>query len=304
MKQQFTLLEIDTDLVFRAFAIITIIFVHARAAIFDSPEKLHVVGGSTLLLLISGFNAGRFQSKKLFEGLSLQIIFRFFRKIIIPYYVVLISYLAWKQEFDWHSLLLISNYYGRFRSFLDPYWFIELLFQILVIFYSLFLIPPFRKAAKKYPWYIGLGLLFFTVLLRLSNITDESIVTIRTPDRLLCIYVFGWCLCFAKTRLQKIVMVFLTLTVFPYLYGIYASYTIWLVLGTLAMMWKPKILMPQLLHTPVTQIGTSTFYIYLTHIIPIHLFVHFTSYHNVTAIILISLVLGILVNKGLTKIKL
>ena len=163
---------------------------------------------------------------------------------------------------------------------------------------------PKRKAAKKYPWYIGLGLLFLTVILRLSNITDESVVTIRTPDRLLCIYIFGWCLCFAKTRLQKIVMVLLTLTVFPYLYGIYASYTIWLVLGTLAMMWKPKILMPQLLHTPVTQIGTSTFYIYLTHIIPIHFLVHYANYHNVTIIILISLVLGVLVNKGLTKIKL
>jgi hypothetical protein len=304
MKQNFALISLDIDILFRSLAIIAIIFLHAHAAVSQQSKGFHIIGGSTLLLLISGFNIARFQSKKLFEGLSLQIVVRFFHKIIIPYYLVVISYQIWKQQLDWHSLLLISNYYGRFGNFLDPYWFIELLLQIIIIFTSFFTIPIFRKTAEKSPLIVGLVLLFLTVLLRLSNLTDANQLGIRTADKLLCIYIFGWCVWFAKTPLQKAAMTALALTLFPYLYGVHSSYTIWLVLGCLAIVWQPKILMPKLFHTVIVSIGSSTFYIYLIHIIPLHIMAHIKHIQNIPAIIIAALLSGILVRKGLEKFKL
>ncbi len=306
MKHYFTLTTLDVDVLFRTLAIIAIIYIHTSAAvniITGQSNVLPVGGGSTLLLLISGFNIARFQSKKLFEGLSLQIVIRFFRKIIIPYYFVIICYQLWKQQFDLHTLLLISNYYGRFGSFLEPYWFIEALLQILIIFTALFTIPPFRKLTEKQPLIIGLVLLCLTVFLRLSQLTDIKL-GLRTADQLLCVYIFGWCVWFAKTVLQKIAISVLAIILFIYLYNLHPSFTVWLIVGCLAIMWKPKILMPKCLHQLIVLIGTSTFYIYLIHIIPVHYMTYGIHFLNIPIIIIVSLTLGILIQKALNKIKL
>lgn len=303
MKDKFILLSLDIDILFRAFAIIAIIFLHVKAIIHE-PPVFHIVGGSTLLLVISGFNMARFQSKKLFEGFFVRIIFRFCRKIILPYYLIIILYQIWKKEIDWHSLLLISNYFGRFGNFLEPFWFIEALLQILIIFTGLFSIPLFRKTMEKYPYWMGLALLLITVLLRLSHLTDKQQLGIRTADQLLCIYVFGWCLWFAKAQWQKLMMTALIFTLFPYLYGIYTSYFVWLVTGCLAIMWQPKIVIPPFLHKIITEIGASTFYIYLIHIIPIHILALAWHVENKTIMILSALLLGIAVHKVAERIKL
>ncbi len=303
MKDRINLLALDVDVLFRVLAIIAVIFLHATAntEIFGRERNFHVVGGSTLLLLISGFNVARFQSKKLFDGLYLQMVMRFFHKIILPYYVVLMTYLLWKKEFDWHSLLLISNYYGRFGSFLEPYWFLELLLQNLILFTGLFSIPPLRKMAQKFPFYFGLSLLFVAILARLSQLTRESELGLRTPDKLIWVYIFGWCLWFAQTKWQKALMTGLILTLIPYLYGLYSSYTIWLVLGSLAISWKSKIQVPQHLHALLMMIGTSTFYIYLVHVIPIYIVLYKLQSPNVLAVVILALLLGILSRNILIK---
>jgi hypothetical protein len=301
IRQNFILLPLDVDVFFRAIAIIAIIFIHTYAAAFGKPYRIELVGGSTLLLLISGFNLARFQSKKLFSGLVGQIISRFFCKIILPYYCILIIYLCWKQQLDWYSLFLISNYHGRFGGFLEPYWFLELLLQILVLFTCLFSIPFFRQKAIQYPYQVGLILLSLSLLLRLSHLTDETQLGIRTPDQLICIYIFGWCIWFAKTQIQKATMTLLIFLIFPALYGIHASYTIWLVLGSLTILWKPIILLPKLIHQLIAMIGKSTFYIYLSHIVPIHISTYVLHSQNIPAIIIVSLLIGVLAQKALTS---
>jgi hypothetical protein len=304
VKQSFILLPLDVDILFRAIAIIAIIFIHTYAAAFGKPYSIEFVGGSTLLLLISGGNLARFQSEKLFSGRVLQVISRFFCKIILPYYGILIVYLFWKQRLDWYSLFLISNYHGRFGNFLEPYWFLELLLQVLVIFTSLFAIPSFRKTANQYPYQAGLVLLLLSLVLRLSHLTDAKQLGIRTPDQLICIYTFGWCIWFAKTQTQKATMTLLTFLIFPYLYGIQASYTIWLVSGSLMILWKPIILLPKLIHQLIVMIGTSTFYIYLSHIIPIRISTYVLHSQNIPAIIIVSLFIGVAAHKILTSTQL
>jgi hypothetical protein len=300
--------ELDIDIFFRFLSITAVIFLHSQATLiheFGSISQkyynINVGGGAALLLLISGFNLARFQSNKLFTGSAWQIVTRFFYKIIMPYYCILIIYLLYKQKLDYHSLFLISNYHGRFGSFLEPFWFLEVLFQNLLIICGLFLIPSFRKLAEKFPFEIGLGALFIALAFRLIEVTDEEVLGFRTPDKVFCLYIFGWCLWFAKSRYQKWLINALCLTLFPFLYGTDSTYTIWLVLGSLGIMWKPKILLPRFIHTAISVTGISTFYIYLTHIIPVHVSVYIWHSQNISAILLIAILLGIYTDKLIKK---
>lgn len=295
----FSLRGIESEVAIRAVAIISVVIAHASA---------WPVGGSAhVLLLLSGYNFSRYQGARLNEGGGLAMLVAFFQRIIAPYYVILCLYLISEKTFDLPSLLLVSNVFGRFHSFLEPYWFLEVLFQCMVIFAVLFAIRPVRRFAVRKPWEFGLALLAAAMAVRViaSLILPHEYLLERTPDSVFYLLAFGWCLHRATTAVRKLVLSAACVAIAAlqvagpqpfwehFSYPSNLTHALWFAGAACLIMWAPRILLPNLVHGLVGLIAAASFYIYLTHGVPVHAFLHILHIHNVPLILAVSLVLGV-----------
>ena len=304
----FSLRGIETEVAIRAAAIISVVIAHASA---------WPVGGSAhVLLLLSGYNFSRYQGSRLNEGGGVSMLVNFFQRIIAPYYVILCLYLISEKSLDVPSLLLVSNLFGRFRTFLEPYWFLEVLFQSMVIFALLFAIGAVRRFAVRRPWEFGLALLVAALAARViaSLILPHEYLLERTPDSIFYLLAFGWCLHRATTAARKLGLTLACLAIAAlqvagpqeiwehFSYPSNVTHAIWFSTAAGLILWAPRILLPNALHGLVGLIAAASFYIYLTHGLPVHAFLHTLHIQNVPLILAVSLMLGVAAYKASEKI--
>ena len=302
-KKKSMFADLDMEMLCRVLAITGVVFTHTNAAVLNKLNW-HLAGGSNLLLLLAGFNMARFQADKLFSGAILEVLIPFFRKIVLPYYLILLTYQVWYGKFAISSLLLISNYYAPPASFLEPYWFIEMIWQTMLIFSIPFLLPAYRKAIKQRPYLLGLLLFAITFRIKTLNILGSISYWNRAPDQLLYIFLAGWCLYYSKKPWEKIITTVLIFSIFPFLYGLEAGYTLWLVSGSFVILWLPRIKSPNFIYTTVVTISAASFYIYLFHMFPVHIMTTNLHIESIPFIIIMALLTGVLIHKTLTKLKL
>jgi acyl-CoA synthetase (AMP-forming)/AMP-acid ligase II/acyl carrier protein len=295
----FSLRGIESEIVIRAVAIISVVIAHASA---------WPVGGSAhVLLLLSGYNFSRYQGSRLNEGGGWAMLASFFQRIIAPYYLVLCLYLAAEQSFDVPSLLLVSNLFGRFGSFLEPYWFLEVLFQCMVIFALLFAIGPVRRFATSKPWEFGLALLGGALAFRVvaTLVLPHEFLLERTPDSIFYLLAFGWCLHRATTPGRKLLLTAICLAIAGlqvagpmdiwgrFQFPANVTHAIWFAAAAGLILWAPRLNLPNALHGTIGLIAAASFYIYLTHGVPVHVFLHMLHIPNVPLVLLVSVVLGV-----------
>lgn len=304
----FSLRGIESEVAIRAAAIISVVIAHASA---------WPVGGSAhVLLLLSGYNFSRYQGSRLNEGGGVSMLVTFFQRIIAPYYVILCLYLISEKSFDLPSLLLVSNLFGRFGTFLEPYWFLEVLFQCMVIFALLFAIGPVRRFAVQRPWEFGLTLLAGALAVRViaSLILPHEYLLERTPDSIFYLLAFGWCLHRATTITRKLGLTVACLAIAAlqvagpqeiwehFSYPANVTHALWFATAAGLIMWAPRIFLPNILHGLVGLIAAASFYIYLTHGLPVHAFLHTLHIENVPLILAVSLALGVAAYKVSEKV--
>ena len=86
---------------------------------------------------------------ELFRGEGLDLVRSTLLRYMLPYFVVLVAYLTAKRNFDLPSLLFVSTFVDdRASTFLQPFWFIEVFFQIALVLAGLFAIRPLREAVE------------------------------------------------------------------------------------------------------------------------------------------------------------
>ena len=304
----FGLRGIESAVAIRAAAIVSVVIAHASA---------WPVGGSAhVLLLLSGYNFSRYQGARLNEGGGRSMLMSFVQRIIAPYYVILCLYLISEKSFDLPSLLLVSNLFGRFGSFLEPYWFLEVLFQCMVIFAVLFAVGPVRRFAVRRPWEFGLALLAGALAVRVivTVILPHEQLLERTPDSVFYLLAFGWCLHRATTTPRKLLLTVACLAIAAlqvfgqpdiwerFRYPANVTHGLWFAGAAGLIMWAPRVPLPNLLHGFVGLIAAASFYIYLTHGVPVHVFLHVLHVHNVPLILAVSLVLGVAAYKVSEKV--
>lgn len=295
----FSLRGIESEVAIRAAAIISVVIAHASA---------WPVGGSAhVLLLLSGYNFSRYQGARLSDGGGRSMLVSFVQRIIAPYYAILCLFLISERSFDVPSLLLVSNMFGRFGSFLEPYWFLEVLFQCMLILALLFAIGPVRRFAVRKPWEFGLALLGAALAVRVGAtlIAPHERLMERTPDSVFYLLAFGWCLHRATTTPRKLLLTAMCLALAGLQmfgppdvwerFGPPANLThgAWFAVAAGLLLWAPRILLPNLLHGLVGLIAAASFYIYLTHQVPVHAFLHVLHIPNVPLMLAVSLALGV-----------
>lgn len=304
----FSLRGIESEIVIRAVAIVSVVIAHAST---------WPVGGSAhVLLLLSGYNFSRYQGSRLNESGGRGMLVTFFQRIIAPYYVILCLYLAAERSFDIPSLLLVSNLFGRFGNFLEPYWFLEVLFQSMVIFAVMFAIPPLRRYAIRDPWNFGLRLLGGALALRIiaTLVLPHEHLLERTPDSIFYLLAFGWCLHRATTTQRKLLLsaicglIAVAQVAAPigvwerFHFPANVTHALWFAAASVLILWAPRLWLPNVLHGFIGLIAAASFYIYLTHGVPVHIFLRILHIQNVPLILLVSVVLGVAAYKVSEKV--
>lgn len=294
----FRIRSVETDIVVRALAIIAVVINHAS-------NTWVVGGGANVLLLLFGLNFKRYSGGTLGEGISLTPLRNFFVRVVLPYYVLLLAFDALTWQIDIPSLFLVSNYVGRFGTLVEPYWFIEVLAQLLVFLTLLFAIAPLRRASQSHPWEFSLVLLGSSCLLSLglSYFWPRPGLASRTPEILLWLAAAGWALPQARTTGRKLVLfaMIVTMTVLtsmvladaPRGYLHMPTQMAWIIGSTALLLWVPRLALPDVLRTPLALVAGASLQIYLVHNIVTHEFLYVWKIDNLAAILALALLAGI-----------
>ncbi len=189
--------EMDVSIFIRAIAIIFVVFNHANSA-------LGMNGATHGLFMVAGLLFAKFQFELVKAENSVIPIFKSIIRILVPGTLYMGALLFLKQEYRPDVLLLYSN----FTQPIGTYWFIQALIQILVLFAVIFAIKPLKKHAQSEPYKSGVVLLGFAAcLMALSPlIAPDNLKLQQLPTVRLWQFVLGWCLFFAHSRYEKILL--------------------------------------------------------------------------------------------------
>lgn len=212
-----------------------------------------------------------------------------------------------KQQFDLPSLLLVSNFVGRWGSFLEPYWFLEALLQCMALFALMFAVPAVRRSAAADPWRFGLTLLSIALVLRVVVFVAAGRPQLeeRTPDSLFYLMAFGWCLHQATTQSRRLLLTGLAAAIavlqlagptaywsrFPFPANL--THAVWFAAAVALILWAPRLLVPNALHALIGMIAAASFYIYLTHGVPVYLLLQIFDVPSLALCLTASVLLGL-----------
>lgn len=258
--------SIETSVFLRALAIFGVVSSHSNLL----PM---LPGGAMLLLLVSGTNLARFQSQALFQGRFLQPIVSLLKNLLVPYLVIAIAYQLWKGQPDFSVLFMVSNFVDPLVSSIFPVWFLNVLVQLIIGVTILFAVRPIREFASVAPWKFGLLLMAAGVVSNrlMPLVWDTSHLFHRLPHMMLWVFMLGWMIQFASDRMRRIVTAVLLTAIVPSLGGIGDSRTWWLILGGNLLIWLPYLSVPHWVKSPLQVLSAAAYYIYLTHMIFIHI---------------------------------
>ena len=302
---------IDSEIVLRALAIIAVVITHA--------SDIVVGGGASVLLLLVGYNLARFQRARIERGAVWQMVGSMLGRIILPYYVILLTYIAVKREVDIPALLLVGNFSGHFGSLIEPYWFIEALLQVTVIAAALFSLPPVRRLAINQPWRFGLALLGGSLAVKVAaaGFMPHPGLAERTPDAVFFIVALGWCVYIARRPVQRVTvfLIAVILAMFELIGTLVSpwwptlrwpaaiSHDLWLVGAIAALLWLPRLTVPGWFQATAAAVAGASFYIYLVHVVPVHVLHTILHFEILPVTVLVSIILGMLARRCIDSLK-
>ncbi|OAP40569.1 AMP-dependent synthetase [Sinorhizobium glycinis] len=260
--------RIGTDLLIRALAILLVVLHHET--LWPIP------GGSAAMVVLAGFGLARFQSGALLSG-SFGRLLRPLAQILVPYYLIVAVYaLAW-GEVPWASVFLVGNFAfaAPERHGMVPYlyWFIEAYCQMLLVFAALFAMPFVRRFAAVRPFDAGMALLAaaFAARMALPPLWEIGNRQIFTLPWIFHLAVIGWCAALAQNWAQRLAVMAAGTGIYLFL-GLYEG--VWI--GTkikyllqipvvAALLFLPRIRLPQLAVQLVLPLAAAGFHIYILH---------------------------------------
>lgn len=295
----------DSEMLLRAVAITGVVANHATTG-----TEWHFGGGADVLMLLVGFSLARFNFARLTGGQSFDVLLAVFRRIILPYCLILWAYGLFYRDLSASSFLLVSNFEGRFQSLLTPYWFMEALLQCMILIALLFSLRTVRSVAATDPLRFGLWFLGGAVALKILAFRgfQHGHLQNMTPDAVLPLIACGWVLFFARTRARKrvagaAVLGFAALhTAAPALggwdYEAVGQFRLpWLLAAIAALLYVPRIPLPMAIARLVTIVSAASFTIYLVHVLPVHVLKYELGMEDGPLIVLIAMGMGILVHR-------
>lgn len=260
---------VSSELVVRVLALAFITTRHATLG-----EASFLLGGSNILFALAGYSLARFQREDLLQGSVRRVLLGAAYRIVLPY-LVIVPLFVLQSDVD-RSLawpLLGSVFFIEDRGPLWVYWFIESVIHALIITCGLFLIPAFRRFAAARPFASALSMIGVAAVAMVvtPTIWNDGRGWHLTIDGWLYAYFIGWAACLARTTWQKAVVLLLAAGLTAYQYDFATTRALWLTLGLAVVMFVPTVRLPSMIADLVLRLAAASYFVYLTHIIPIHL---------------------------------
>lgn len=256
-KKRFTAME--TNIVLRAIAITAVVLTHSGFVVF--------YGGTQLLFFLIGFNLARFKSPALVRGDIWGPMFSYTKVLLIPYFIFSALFMLQEKRFYPDLLFAYTNLEVVRYSVVFPYWFVQVLVQTLILTGALFLIPAVRRLATERPWPFALSMavLILGVWLVFPVVWNTDYLDNNVPQRYLAVLWLGWCCYFANTPSRRLLALIVGLA---FAYIDYANtdngrYPMWILLGTVAVLYLPTIRVPSIVRHAVQIVGAATFQIFV-----------------------------------------
>jgi acyl-CoA synthetase (AMP-forming)/AMP-acid ligase II len=262
-------LTVSIDVVLRLIAISTIFIGHGAPG-----HTMWLRGGTAVLFCLAGYSLCRFQREQLLAGRVLPAITGAFRRIVIPYLLVMTALMIATHlppHVSWWTLTSVFFIDTFERGILFSYWFIEALLHCLLIVCGLFLVPPVRRWMAAQPFASGMAVALAGVAAFFAGrhlFGSESFS--HKFDGWLYIYMIGWTFALAREAWQKAVLIALGSAVAVLQFGPETSRPYWFIAGLLALALIRDIRLPRRVGAVVSQVAAASYMAYLCHPVVLH----------------------------------
>jgi hypothetical protein len=249
---------VETNVVLRALAIVTIVGSHANL--------FTLLGGAHVLLAIVGFNLGRFQLGDRSRGERTRAILRGLARVVVPSVLVIGTVAAVSREMTWRQAALLTAFTEW--SWSEPrwsYWFIEALVLAVLLLVAILAVPAVDRATRRHPFAtpVVLTLVLLPTRYDFVGIPGDHV---HRAHGVLWLLTLGWAMSQARTSAQRLVVSALALALVPgfFTVGGFERHA-YVALGLLALAWVPQVRLPALLAPVVGVVAASSLWIYLLH---------------------------------------
>lgn len=261
-KQRFSAFwsQIEVSVLLRFIAPLAIVMNHSGLGF--------LAGGAALLLIVSGFNFNRFSTKDMLALNYGQILKLFFQNILIPYWLILVVYQAYRGDFSLLEILLVNNLVGDHAVAPFNTWFIQALFQSVLITLVFFIPQILRKLCKHQAFLVGMVLLSLALGAR---VLDEYVFSELLSNKgkqiswVFWLFVLGWTCASCKNISHRMILSFVTVVSPLICYANDYPRIMFISVGGLLLIWLQCIGVPSLLVPMIGVIGSSSLFIYMTH---------------------------------------
>lgn len=251
--------RVETNVLLRALAILTIVGSHANA--------FTLLGGAHLLLAVVGFNFARFQLADAPRAQRVRRILTAAVRIAVPSVLVIGVFSVvglWADGLTWRQVLLLNGLTST--SWSEPgwyFWFIEALVHTLVLLAVLMAIPRVDAWERARPFAFPMALVALAMLTRYDVINVPGDAEHRAHV-VFWIVALGWAAARARTHAQRLLVSAVTVAT---MVGAFDQWhrNAYVALGMLALVWLPHVRIPAPLVRAAGVLAAASLWIYLTH---------------------------------------
>lgn len=251
--------SVETNILLRAVAPIAVVCFHANVP--------YTAGGAALLMVVSGFNYARFAENDLLAGRVWKPLFNFAINVLIPYWLILISYELLKGNVAFSEIALFNNLVGERTTTPFNTWFIQALLQSILIVSALYTLPPFLAIARRYPFGAAVGMLIAGCTMRLA---DEHLFHAALDNGGKQLTYTFW-LFAAGLAIQRVarfrdkMLLSVAMVMMPVMFFLGISRMTFVAVGGLALIWFPRLPVPTFASRAISIAASASLFVYMMH---------------------------------------
>ncbi|GAB1642987.1 AMP-binding protein [Krasilnikovia sp. MM14-A1259] len=276
---------LDSSVAVRAVAIVLVVISHIGISSFH--------GSAHLLLVVAGFNFGRFHVTNAPRRLRIRHIAASVARIAIPSSIFLAFVVPNDSRYNWYHVVLLDEAFGPRTGQGGEYWFVETLVYTMLAMLALLSVPLVDRWERRLPFLLPIGLLAVALTTRFHLVEISLVTHFSTPTLLFWYFALGWVVAKARAPWQRVVVT--ALGIVP-ICGFFdpSRHNMIILVGFLLLIWLPNLPSLPVLNRLAATLASASLYIYLTHWV---VYPHLRIYSPWLALV-VALVAGVLYHHG------
>lgn len=248
---------VETNVLIRAFAIVTIVGTHANL--------FAILGGAHLLLGVVGFNFGRFQMTTADRRERVAGLLRSIGRIAVPAAIVIGLVALYREGLGWKQIFLVNGLTtGEWSEPGWHYWFIEAIVHTLLVVTILAAVPAFDRLERRWPFGLPFALAVGGLLTRYGVLGLGGTDEIHRAHVIFWLFALGWATAKATRHRDRLL---LTLMIAASVPGFFHGFerNAYVMVGMSLLVWLPQVRVPAVVARVAGSLAGASLWIYLVH---------------------------------------